>query len=209
MDIVLYIVLGLAVLVTAVLLIPIKVMLKNDENNVFHVKLNVLFKTFTILPAPPKTKPVKAKKKPKATPKRNLDRFHKTIQKDGLIATVSDTVELLKTALGEIFNVVRHVHITKLQMQIVCVGRDAADAAIQYGRCCALVYPLAGFVHSLTTVNPKHERIDVRCDFLGDQETLRYDVHLSVRVSHLVAAILRFVWKESSRMVPTETASSK
>ena len=206
MDIVLYVLAGLAALVIAVLLIPVKAMLYNDADNRFHYKIKVLFKTFDDTPTKAGKKPKSTTSKPsqKAKPKPNLDRFHKSVKEDGLLATVSDTVELLQTVLGEVFRLVRHVQITKLQLHIVCVGDDAADAALQYGRCCALVFPLAGFVHSLTTVKRRGEDIDIRCDFLGGEDEIRYDVHLSVRVAHIVAAALRFLWKESARFLPQE-----
>ncbi len=202
MTIALYIVAGIAALVAAILLMPIQVILYNDVKNAFHAKVKVWFKTFENKPKEDKPNVRKPKKPAKPESKLNLDRFHKTIERDGLLATVSDTMELVQTVLTEVFRLIKHVRVTKLHLQIVCTGRDAAEAAIKYGRCCALVYPLTGFVHAATTVAPKGEKIDIRCAFIGDEETLRYDIHLSIRVAHVLAAAIRFMWKEAARIVP-------
>jgi len=208
-NIVLYVLGALAALVVVVLCLPVKVVLNNDGDVPCRARVYVLFKVFdSKSKKKPKKKSGKAKTKKSESPF-SWSRFHQTIKEDGLIATIKDTLDLLKAVLRELFRLVRHVRVTKLNVQVVCAGEDAAATALKHGRCCALVYPVLGYVHSLTNVNPKNETVHIRPDFIGDQDKWDYEMHLSVRVAHIAAAALRFLFKESARFAPKPPKSSE
>ena len=94
-------------------------------------------------------------------------------------------------------------------MQIVCTSKDAAEAAIHYGECCAAVYPVLGFISSAIKVNEKGREIDIRCEYEKDSWTVKYHFIISVRICHILAALIRFGAKEIKRRQKSATAQTK
>lgn len=186
----------LAAVILSILLLPVRLVIKSDENKSVVLEFKVLWFTFGGKPKPDSDTD-KAVKKAGGTDTSLKDR----IGAKGLTQTLSEiyglVVELLKIA-GKLLN---RCVITKLRIQIRCAGNDAAATAIHYGQCCTATHGLLTALRAIMTVRQKGCDIDIGCDFSSAESLFRYHVEVSVRVCHVLAAGLRLLFSEKVRKV--------
>lgn len=194
----------LAVLITVILLLPVKIILKNDAQNALLLRFQFLFKTFGEDPDP---KPQSNSDNPivkllkSATGADRLDRkaVEQSIQNAGLTKAVAETFSTLASLLKEVVNLLKVCKITKLHVKIRCAGTDAAEAAIHYGQCCAAAYTLLDVLGQFTKLRKRSCNIDIGCDFASDHSVFRYDVVLTIRIWRLLKALWKVVMQEAKR----------
>lgn len=186
------IILGILVLfLTVVLLLPVRFIIRNDDENRFYFRVKFLWFTFG---GPKKVgKPSKGVRKKAGIEQLELESIKAKIKRDGLIDTLTVVAQILKTVFSRLSGVLKHSRADKFDVTIVCSANDAADSAIRYGNCCAIIYPLLGFINSIINVNRKNRNIDISCKYGGVSEVLRYDFVLSVRVVFLLVAALKLL----------------
>ncbi|MBQ8796875.1 MAG: hypothetical protein IJZ56_01630 [Oscillospiraceae bacterium] len=186
----------IAAVIVAVLLLPVRLVVKSGEKESVVLEFKVLCFTFGGKPKPDSDAD-KAVKKAGGTETSLKDR----IGDKGLTQTLSEiyglVVELLKTAVKLLGRCV----ITKLRIQIRCSGNDAAATAIHYGQCCTATHGLLTALRAIMTVRQKGCDIDIGCDFTGSESLFRYHVEVSVRVCHVLAAAIRLLFSEKIRKV--------
>lgn len=192
----------LAALIAAFLLLPIKLIIKNDEQNQFILRLKFLWMTFGDNAKNEKTDSENsiAKALFSAT---GFDRLktktvQKNIQNDGLKKTVSASFIMLKDLLKELVSLLKRCTVTRLHIQIRTSGEDADDAAIHYGQCCAATYSLLNILRSFLKVRKRGCNIDLGCNFF-DKAVFRYEVILSVRVFRVLGSFWRIALAEARR----------
>jgi len=199
MGIVLGILGFLAALITVILLLPVRIILKNDAQNALILRYKFLFKTFGENPNPddPIVKLLKS-----ATGADRLEgkAVQQSIRDSGLKQAVADTFATLADLLKEIVNLLKVCQVTRLNVTIRCAGEDAAEAAIHYGRCCAATYTLLDVLGQFVKLRKRRCHIDIGCDFDAAQSFFRYDVVLSIRVWRLLVALWNVAMQEARRM---------
>ena len=198
MWIVLGILVFLAAVITVILLLPVRIILKNDANNGLILRYQFLFKTFGEDPDPddPIVNLLKS-----ATGADRLDRkaVQESLHTGGLKQTVAETFTTLAALLKEIVSLLKVCSVKRLNVTIRCAGEDAADTAIQYGRCCAAAYTLLDVLRQFVKLRRRRCHIDIGCDYAADSSLFRYDVVLSIRVFRLLAALWRVAMEEAGR----------
>lgn len=198
----------LAIVITAILLLRVKVIIKNDEKNGFILRYKFLFKTFGENPDP-NDPIVKALKK-----SGGVDRFEKTamqqnISTDGLQKTVSDSYSVLIGTLRELLFLLKNCTVTQLDIKIRCSGEDPDQTAILYGICHATTHTLLGAISSFLRIRKRGCNIDIRCVFWESDPLFRYQVILAVPFSRVLAAFWRLVLEEAKRAAEGENSQSK
>lgn len=188
----------LAGLITVVLLLPVHVIIKNDEDNNMILRYKILFKTLGEDPDPnnPIAKAIKKSSGISRIEKKNLER---NIEQSGFSSTVKETFDILVDLLREVVAILKYCTAKKFMLHIVCSAEDAADAAVSFGECCAVAYPAVGAVCSAVKVPNKARDIDIRCDYLSKKDIFRYDFDISVRVFRVLAAFFRIALAEARR----------
>ena len=188
-----WIFLSVLAFIILLLLLPIYIIIKNDENNniIFYIKF--LFFKFDF-----KDERVKKTEKSEKTDKKDEEKKKKTQKKD-FRETVSRTMKLISNIFEELIKIFKHLVAKKFQLQIICTSKDAAEAAIHYGECCAVVYPVLGFISSAIKVKEKGRDIDIRCEYDKSRWTLNYHFIIGIRICHILAALIRFGAKEIKR----------
>ena len=188
------IVLGILVLfLSVVLLLPVRFIIRNDDENRFYFRVKLLWFTFG---GPKKSgKAGKGVRKQAGIEELELESIKAKIKRDGLIDTLTVAAKILKTVFSRLSGVLKHSRVDRFDVTVVCSANDAADSAIRYGNCCVIIYPLLGFVNSIIKVNPKNRNIDISCKYGGVSEVLRYDFVLSVRVVFVLVAAIKLLIK--------------
>lgn len=198
-----WIFLGILSFIIFLLLMPIYIIIKNDgnNNNIFSVKF--LFFEFRFNgDRPRKTK--KSEKTDQETEKHKK----KTTEEKNFRETLSQTVKLISEIFEELQKIFKHLVAKKFQLQIICASKDAAQAAIHYGECCAAVYPVLGFISSAIKVKEKGRDIDIRCEYDKSRWIIKYHFIIGIRIYHILAALIRFGAKEVKRQVKKTTQNT-
>ena len=174
----------LAIALGAFLLLPVKFIIRNDDENHLFFRVKFLFWTFG---ESKKKDKQESQSKSAGIEQLKSESLKARIQRDGLIDTVTVGAKILTELFRELVSVLRHCVAEKFEFKLLCSSDDAAETAIKYGSCCAIVYPLLGFINSAIKVKPKGRKIDISCQYNGVSEVFRYDFLISVRVVFIVA----------------------
>lgn len=188
----------IALLITIILLLPVYIILKSDENGEVYLRYKFLFKTFGEDPNPdnPILKTLKEASGISRLEKQNLK---SDVKKEGFYETLGQSCRLLMGLLKEIAALLKHCTAKKFVFRVICAEETAADTAISYGQCCAVVYPISAFLSSVMKVKRKGQHIDVSCDYNSGKGSFSYDFLISVKVCHVLAAFFRIAIKEAKR----------
>ncbi len=186
MEIFISILIALLALIFLVLLLPVSISFKNDEENKLIFKIKFLIFSY------PNNK--KKGKHIKQAPKEP-----KTVEKNGLLETVKESKDLIIAVLKELLALLRKFTLKKFYLDIMCSGKDAAETAIKYGACCSLVYPLSSFIDSLMKPKYKNQQINIRSNFESKDEFLRYEIEISVKIIYLALAFIKIAWQKAKK----------
>ena len=198
MWIVLGILAFLATLITVILLLPVKIILKNDEQNELILRYKYLFKTFGENPDPDDPI-VKALLSATGVERLQTKNVQKNIQTEGLKRTISASFSMLIDLLKEVVALLKRCTITRLHITIRASGEDVDDAAIHYGQCCAATYSLLNVLRSFLKVRKRGCNIDLGCNFF-EKSVFRYEVVLSIRAARVLGGLWRVAMAEAKRM---------
>ncbi len=199
---------GLAALITIILLLPVKIILRNDEKEPLILRYKFLFRTYGEDPDPndPIIKALKTAS--------GVDRLEKRVlQEDtravGVIKAVQESYTMLLDLLKEAWNLLRYCKITRLTVKIRCTGDGADQVAIHYGECCTATYSLLNLLRGYMKVRRRGCKIDIGCDYEGEKSLFRYDILLKTNVGHVLAALWRAVMAETKRMQAAQPQSQQ
>lgn len=198
----------LALLITVILLLPVRVLIWTDEAGELQLRYKILFKTFGENPNP--NDPIVRALKRTA----GLDRLEKKgvrqqVQQSGLSNTALQLCRIVLDLLLEIVSLLNHCTAKRFAVRVRCSGEDAAETAIAYGRYCAVLYPLRGYLGGVMKLRPRGEHIEISCDYNGGDEEFSLDLMLSVRLFRVVAAFFRVAFKEAERTADEQVASEQ
>lgn len=194
----LWIILGIVAFIFVLLICPLSVSLIYDGE--VELKIRYLFLCFKILPPkekkPKEPKPEQPKKTEKSDSKseeKNKNPIKDFIKKkgtDGLIELLKKMAEIIMKATKTITS---HLVISKLDINVLVVGEDAADTAMKFGYLCSAVYPIVSIIES--NIKKCNHNENIVAGF-NDSETKIYLV-LKARIKPLfiIGAALRALFR--------------
>ena len=188
----------LATLITVILVSPVKIIIKNDEQNELILRYKFLFKTFGEDPNPDDPI-VKALLSATGVERLQTKNVQKNIQTEGLKNTISASFSMLVDLLKEVVSLLKRCTVTRLRITIRASGDDVDDAAIHYGQCCAATYSLLNVLRSFLKVRKRGFNIDLGCNFF-EKAVFRYEVVLSIRAARVLGGLWRVAMAEAKRM---------
>lgn len=188
----------LVIIITVILLLPVRIIIKNDENGELILLYKILFKTFGEDPDP-NHPVVKALKKSTGVDNLELAKLREQVKQKGLKETVSQTLRILLDLIKEFVGLLKYCKAEKFEFKVVCTGDDAAETAINYGECCAVAYPILGLIGSVLKIKKRGCDVDIRCDYNGKPQIVRYNFVLKVSLYRAIAALWRISLKEAKR----------
>ena len=186
-------------LITVILLLPIYVIIKTDKDGEIIILYKILHKTFGENPNPdnPILKTLKKATGVERLEKKNLKT---NTEKSGLSDTVATSLNLIIDLLKELLALLYYCTAKKFRLKIVCADSDAADAAISYGSCCAIVYPILGYLHSVINIKKRGQDISIDCIYEDGKDAFEFESVLVIRVFRVLAALIRVSYAEALRI---------
>lgn len=198
----------LAALITVIALLPVKVILKNDETSGLILRYKLLFKTFGENPNPDDPI-VKLLKKSGGVDRLEKVAAPENIQSDGLQKTISDSYAALIGILKELLFLLKNCTVTRLHLKIRCADEEPDQAALHYGLCNAATHTLLGVVSSFLKIRKRGCKIDIGCDFSQSKSLFRYEIILTVPFGRVLAAFWRLVLEEAKRVAVEQQDQAK
>ena len=180
----LYILLGLALLICAVLYFPFTVVLKyKDDLNVY---LKILF--FRINFSDKSDIKGEGEKKSAKSKKKKKKKKEQKPKKKKTISDILDILSLVKLLLKKFF---KYLRIKVARFNIKVATGDPATAAIAYGAvnsALSALYPL--LERAKTVKGVKSAEINVTCDFLSDKPEADIMLSFTLRTWHAISILL-------------------
>lgn len=205
----LFIVLGiLAALILFIALLPVTIIIKNEEKRPLILQYRVLFMTFGGKPNPDNSFE-KLLEKALGTRKIKKVQTEKPATKEGQPKTVSEKYDLIVDAIKEVSALLKKCELTRVHIKIRCVGDGPDEAAIHYGEVCAATSSLLGLLSRYVTIRDKNCNIDIGCDFFGSKGLFRYDLWLTFRVGRAVASLWKILMGEAKRSIARKLKGAK
>lgn len=204
------ILLFLVCIITVILLLPVYVIIKSNADDSFYFRYKFLGKTYGENPDP-NDPIVKTLKSASGISRLEKDAIKKNIRDNNLIKTLREDFTLVVDLLKELLGLVKRCKAKVFRLEIVCANSDAAEAAIKYGTCCAVAYPLLGYLRSLIRIKSSGEEVNISCDFNSDESRFSFETILVIPVYRVLGAFLRAAFKEAKRLAdaPEKTNSRK
>lgn len=183
----LYILFGILLFILLVLLIPVGIKLKYQ--NELQLFLYIGFVKLRLIPEKPKkTKKEKAKKKTENKtdePEKNKN----IIKEKGLPWLVSLLKKLAELAGGVLKDFFKHIIIRKLMLSITVASDDAAKTAVNYGYYCSAVYPAVGLI--VGAVKCKKYGVDIKPNFDENAKSNYFiELEAKIRVLWILSVLL-------------------
>ncbi len=186
-----YVLLGLLALLLLLLIVPVYARFTFDG----EAHLCVRVWGVPVYRFPPKKvkkeKPVAAKSdKPKQADKPSfLRQLAEQLKTDGVGTTLRFFEQLAALAGGTAYRVLRAVTVDRLRLQLTVTGEDAAVAAQNTGKVCAVLYPAVTAVQQ-TLLRMRKREVTVTPDFLGDTNRVTADVTARVMPLRILVILL-------------------
>lgn len=208
MEIFVGIIATLILLIITLLLLPVHIFIKKDKEDGFSFKIKVLF--FELCnDGSEDSKTAYNIKKVFGLDKKHSDEKNAKEKKESFTEKATRYSALISDIFNAATSVIRKITVKKLHLDIVCAEEDAADTAISYGRCCAIVLPVVSAINSFTNVKQDGERVNISCDYTSERGRFDFDIHFYVRLFALLSALLKFGFNRAKRGANTQKKSKK
>ncbi len=198
---------AIALIITVILLLPVRILIGyDDKSGQVTLLYRFLGMKFGDEPNPDSVISKGAKKITGLSKLDSLGSLKGNVNDIGVSATVGQIVDIIAMLLGRVVWILKYCVIEKLNVNIACVGSDAADAAMEYGAVCAVIYPLIGYLYTVTTVRESGESINVTCDFDGGDGSVSLDTVIRVRIVHIVRALFYIIKENAEKNIYANSA---
>lgn len=212
MEIFLIILLILALIIAAILLLPVDIIIRSGEKGELEFRYKLLFKEYGENPDP-NNPIVKAVKKTTGIDKLEVKEIKKKLKESSYLPTALETINILKGLLKELGHILKHFKARLFKIEVSCAASDAADAAINYGQYCALVYPLTAGLGAFIKIPKRARKIKIGFAPEISEDKIEYEIIIRVKVMRVLVAFFRAAYEEAMRNLensePPKKAPSK
>lgn len=187
LKILLYLLLSLFFILIAISLLRVNIIISYSEGLSAHLRI-LLFK-FSLYPQKEKKKRKKGSKKKKtAKSTESKQQAKDTKKKTDVLTTVLQIYELLRELLNSFFGYLR---INVCSLNIVAGGKDAAEAAINYGKLLAATNALAALFENTKNVKISEKELECSVDYSSEKTEAKIKIVLSIFVFQLIICLIR------------------
>lgn len=192
------IVLGaLALIITGICLLPVYVYVYYDDENSLRLRYRLLWKVYGEVPNP--NNPIlKLVKELSGLSKFDSVRaLKKTVSASGVSDTLRQVGEVLLSLLRQVVWILPRCRLRKLEIRSICAAQEPDEAAMEYGKLCATVYPIVGAVGQIVPIYRRGLRLELRCDFEAEEDVFDLTAVLRTHVGTVVKALWRVILDEA------------
>lgn len=185
---ILKIILGVIAALLALLLVPVRLSAVFDGD--LKVSLYLLFFKLRLYPGPAFFERMRLKGQRKRKEEPELPRAEKVLKEEGVRAVIEYYLQIGRLLKSAAERLMRAITVDRLYLDILVASGDAAQTAIDYGKVCAVVYPVQALIESKMRV--RRRAINISTDFLHDSGELKADIRLHAVPIRVLWAILLF-----------------
>lgn len=190
----LIIILLILAVITILLLLSVNLYIDYNADKI-TVWIKYLFIKIPVYP--PKKKKEKKKKiekkekkeSKKKTEEKKENFFVSLAETKGLGAVVYILTEILRLVKNFSLSVIKHLKMKNIKLDITAGGENAADAAINFGNACSVVYPILGTLSGIIKFLSVPQ-INIKVDYDKKETTANILLHLKMRLIFIIAIIL-------------------
>ena len=181
---------ALALLITVICLLPVYVYIFYDEENSLQLRYRLLWKVFGEDPNPDNPVLKLLKELSGVAKFDSVKSIKKTVSDSGVSHTLKQVGDVLISLLRQLVWLLPRCRVRKLELRAICAEGEPDEAALEYGKLCAAVYPIVGIVDNIIPINRRKLRLDLRCDF----EAEKSDFALTAVIRARLGTALRALW---------------
>lgn len=216
----LWITLGIVAFFWLLLATPLRIFLSYDQELHFRVKYGPILIADSEKPPKPKKEKEESPSEKKPETKKDTSSVGKlldflglseissianvknSIEKAGIVGTLQAVSRSIRELFLKIFRLVRKGKFKKFRLQIIAGDEDCGDAAVQYGKICAVAFPLLAFLKN--TMRFREQIVDIRCDYSIESTQVSFDGQLNYRPWHFVCFLTGLLIDNIKRSVRKE-----
>lgn len=191
------IILLILTVITILLLFSVNLYIDYNAGNI-TVGLKYLFIKIAIYPRKKKESkkknkpPQKEKKESKKKTEEKKENFFVSLAKTkGLDAVVYIFAEILRLVKSFSLSVIKHLKMKNIKLDITAGGENAADAAVNFGNACSVVYPILGTLSGIINFL-SIPQVNIKVDYDKKETTASLLLHLKMRLIFIIAIILLY-----------------
>ncbi len=177
---------GIVLLLILLLQIPLQFEIRWDKQTQFSLRYGFL----PVLRSAPK-RPAAKKRQPdrKTTPPKKTNTWlSKITEQQEPVDIFLEVCDLLARVVLPLKRLLRHITVTRFRVSVIVAGEDATETALQYGRVCAVFYPLRGIFAGLMRFRENHA--EIYPDFHGNASCVQAVVCLWVRPQFILNSLV-------------------
>lgn len=183
----LYIIGGIILLIALLLILPITARI--DFKDDFFVKVKYLGITvYKITPDEEEQKPNEKAEKTEKPKEKQDGIFTKLSKKHGFKGAVKEILSFALDVLKQTKKQLLKIKLRNIKIDLIIVGSDAAQTAIEYGAVCSMVYPVLSIIEQ--SLNVKYKKINITAGF--KQLDSQFNFSLDVKATPVLLLIIAF-----------------
>lgn len=183
----LYIIGGIILLIALLLILPIAARI--DFKDDFFVKIKYLGITvYKITPDEEEQMPNEKAKKTENPKEKQKGLFTKLTEKHGFKGAVKEILSFALDILKKTKKQLLKIKLRNIKIDLIVVGSDAAQTAIDYGAICSVVYPVLSIIEQ--NLNVKYKKINITAGF--KQLDSQFNFSLDVKATPISLLIIAF-----------------
>lgn len=183
----LYIIGGIILLIALLLILPITARI--DFKDDFFVKIKYLGITvYKITPDEEEQMPNEKAKKTENPKEKQKGLFTKLTEKHGFKGAVKEILSFALDILKKTKKQLLKIKLRNIKIDLIVVGSDAAQTAIDYGAICGVVYPVLSVVEQ--NLNVKYKKINITAGFKHTDS--QFNFSLDVKATPISLLIIAF-----------------
>lgn len=200
---------ALALLITVICLLPVYVYIYYDDEKGLQLRYRLLWKVFGEDPDP--NNPIlKLLKELSGVSKfDSVTSIKKTVSDSGVSHTLKQVGDVLISLLRQLVWILPRCRVRKLELRAVCAEGEPDEAAMEYGKLCAAVYPIVGIVDNIIPINRRRLRLDLRCDFEAERSAFDLTAVIRARLGSALRALWHIVLDEAKAESENQSSAKK
>lgn len=199
-----YIILGVLLLISLLLIIPIKIRIIVNED--FNVYLRYTLIRVKLYPQDKKQKDTKSDDKKKAKKPSVLKQYTKRlITEKGVVEAIKEIVSIIKEAIKPFGPFFEKTSVDIKDLTVVVATPDAARTALEYGAISGIMYDLLAVVDKKFRL--KRKNIRVFSNFIDQKSSINADVRFGIKPITLFPLIKSLVRVYLDRILKPQNAA--